>query len=463
MVDPISAIRQMMAESKFYEAFKTVEMHLSVGSGTERKDLLPIYLELLELQDKKLPEDLVVETAEFSIDEDPQEAIKWLEKLPEKVSPQNFRRIQILKIKIAEKKGRLYQLYSLISELKLRLFENRVPARMEYIDSLILKYFKQDFHLKLQDLALGLMLGDNTRAEEQIRELISSCTEKAASTKGTREKLIAIAEIIKTYKEKKQLEIYQSYCFLSAHGVSEKSEYKKLAEMIIYFDDFKFQLLVLDLLEKLGLPEVAAEYATTVRENSGYDFVHIEKYFGHLKKYFPRIVRPQATAARKETEVPDYTLERPISPLPATETSPEPLTEEETLIISSLKYQNYLPLQLIELAISFLHSNYLRAAAFAAEKAMNETTVNQDYLKAAYLRATCLFQLEDFRAALDLSLESLNRAEVQDDILSFLYLQAEAYARLKLKKEARRALKKILSIDSRYRLTRERLERLDEI
>ena len=51
----------------------------------------------------------------------------------------------------------------------------------------------------------------------------------------------------------------------------------------------------------------------------------------------------------------------------------------------------------------------------------------------------------------------------QDDILSFLYTQAEAYQRLNLKREARRALQKIISIDPHYRLASERLEKLNEV
>jgi hypothetical protein len=128
-----------------------------------------------------------------------------------------------------------------------------------------------------------------------------------------------------------------------------------------------------------------------------------------------------------------------------------------------LKFQSYTPSELIELAISFLQSSFPRAAAEASSLAIKSTEDNKENLKATYLKATCLFQLADFRAVLDLALDALDRAESQDDILSFLYLQAEAYSKLGQKTNAKRALKKILSIDAKYRLTRERLERLDEI
>lgn len=461
-MESISDVRQMMAESKFFDALKSVEMHLSMANESQRKDFLPIYLELLELQDKKISVDLILEVAEICFEHETDLAIKWIEKLPENVPAQYFRRLQVLKIRFAEKKGRLDQLYGHISELKLRMFESKVPAKIDLIEALVSRYFKNDFHLKLQDLALALMLGDIPTAEIQVRELIISCVEKVASSKGTREKLLAIAEIINTAREKNQLEIYQSFCFIYANGISTKSQYKKIVEMIIYFDDFQLQIILLDLMEKLGLSEAVSSVSLNIKSNIKYDYVYIEKYFSNLKRYFTRQVN-RTTKSDPEVEVPDLKIDKPLSTLAKNEIELESASEEETLIISLLKFQDHTCEQLIELATSFLQSNLIRAAAYASELAMNKASSNHAFLKAAYLRGTCLLQSGDFRAALDLALDSLSKAEVQDDILSFLYLQAEAYIRLKLKLEAKQALKKIMSIDSEYRLTKERLERLDEI
>jgi tetratricopeptide (TPR) repeat protein len=88
---------------------------------------------------------------------------------------------------------------------------------------------------------------------------------------------------------------------------------------------------------------------------------------------------------------------------------------------------------------------------------------NRNYLKACYLKGSALFRLADFRGVLDLSLEALNKAESKDDILSFMYLQAESYLQMGKKLEAKKVLTQILSIDSNYRLTRYRLEGLNEI
>jgi tetratricopeptide (TPR) repeat protein len=139
------------------------------------------------------------------------------------------------------------------------------------------------------------------------------------------------------------------------------------------------------------------------------------------------------------------------------------MSDEEAVLVSSLKFQDYTSAQLIELAVGFIQSSYVRAAAEASQLSIKAAGTNAEFLKAAYLRATCLHQLGDYRAVVDLAFEALTKAEVQDDILSFLYLQAEAWDRLGKKSEARRALKKILAIDAKYRLTRERLERLNEI
>jgi tetratricopeptide (TPR) repeat protein len=81
-------------------------------------------------------------------------------------------------------------------------------------------------------------------------------------------------------------------------------------------------------------------------------------------------------------------------------------------------------------------------------------------LKAAYLALTALLQSGDYRKALDLALESMKLVSTTDDLLSFLYCEAEAWLRLNKKNEARQVLNKILSIDSDYRMTRERLEQL---
>ena len=69
----------------------------------------------------------------------------------------------------------------------------------------------------------------------------------------------------------------------------------------------------------------------------------------------------------------------------------------------------------------------------------------------------------DFRSAVDTSIDALQFAKSQEDILSFLYGKAEAYIRLNMKTEASIVLKNIIAIDDKYRFAKERLEKLNEV
>ena len=436
MVESITRIRQMMAEAKFIEAQAEAEMQMSLHDQSYRKTLLPIYLEILQAQHKKIPQELALEMAEQVIGQDFQEAQKWLELIADLQVSKNFRRIQLLRIQLAEKQGRLHELYQLIE-----------------------RYFKNDFHLKLQELANNLMLDDLSSSESILNQLIYSCVEKA-SPKGIKNKLSAIKEVLASHSHKRQLELYQSYCSLEVDGVQSKQDFKKIAELIIYFDQFKFQLLILALLIKLGLQEAAHDYVKVVKENKEYDYLYIEKYYGDLKSYFAKPLVKDSPPPPQLTSAPDLELEEPHYAHEVSSRESE-YSKEEELLVNSLKYQNFGIGQLLELTVSFLQSEYNRAALKAAELAMEKAINDHQYLQACYLKLTCLCLLGDYRGALDLSFDALRKTSSKDDLLSFLYLQAESYQQLDQKKEAKKVLTRILSIDSHYRLTRERLEMLE--
>lgn len=448
-----------MADTKFHEAQKLCEVQLSLQTKSERASILPLYLESLELQNKAMPADILIEVAEESLD--PNEIQRYLEKIPKAAAKKYFKRIELLKIKIADQKGKLDELYKLISDFKTYLFEARVPVQVPAIESYIEKYFRQDFQLKLHDLAIMTMLNDMSRAENITKELILSCFEKS-SLKGSKERLILIREILKTIKDKRQLEIYQNLCSYSAEGVNKKEDYKRIAEMVIYFDDFKFQILTLDLLTKLGLSEAAKDYAIEIKKNPNYHFPYLDKYFRHLKSFF--VTGPKNIESKPKEELPkiDLTLFEEIED---EETIDEdlPYTDEEVNLITAMKFQSYTYRELIELAVSFLQSEYPHAALKASDLALKESQNDVDFLKACYLKLTSLLKLSDYRAALDLAFVALSKASTQDDILSFLYLQAEIFMKLGQNREAKALLTRISSIDSQYRLTQERLQRLDEI
>lgn len=452
-----------MAEAKFYEAQNLAEVQLSLHNPLIRKELLPLYLEILEHQNKKVSPALLIEVADNEIDKN----VELAQGLISKIAPTDvghyYRLIQILKIKIAEKKGSLAELYNLISDFGLNLYEARVPTQVELIQKISDKYFKHDFHIKLQELASSLLLGNLSEIEKSLKSLILSCYEKA-TPRGRRDKFTAIREVLISQKEKNYLEIYSNFLTLSLNGITAGHDFKRLVEMVIYFDDFKFQVLVLNLLIELEINEVIEDYALEIKANPEYDFVYLDKYFNYLKRYFfqapivqEKISSPLLSEQDLQLEVETKVYEEKILE------ELDEYTEEETLLVNSIKYHNYPTKTLIELSISFLQSRYYHAATETAGLAMEKALNDEEFLKACYLKLTGLFQLRDYRAVLDLSFVALKKSKSQDDILSFQYLQAETYLKLDNKNQAKRILKKISEVDSKYRLTSERLKRLDEV
>jgi hypothetical protein len=455
-LESIDQLRQMMAEQKFSEVQLLIEVQLSLNSDS-RHELLLLYLEALNSQDKMMPASLGLELAEF------ESQLKHHELVLKLVSTINsekyFQRLLKLRIKAAEDKGQMDKLYSLLSEFYIHQYEKQVPFISEWASGLTTKYFRNDFNIKLKELALTLLLKDLTKSEVLIKELLISCVEKSFP-RGLTEKIEAVAEILQSTEGKGSLEIYQNFCLLSIHGITEKADYKRIIEMIIYFDDFKFQVLTLDLLHRLNLVEEAGQYSSSVRENKEYNFVYLDKYFPELKSYFIEARDRKETLLQNHIPEPDLTLTENYKQEIFDSFREIEEYDEEKNFLHMLKYQTYTSDQLCDLAVSFLQSDMPRVALRASELAVLSAGNDTEYLKGCYLKLTCLLLTGDYRAALDTSLQALDKAVSQDDILSFLYGQAEAHIRLNQKKEAKRILAKVLSIDSEYRMAKERLEKL---
>lgn len=457
-MDPISDIRQMMAGQKFSEAQKLIEVQLKLNSET-RHELLLLYYESLQNQHKIFPPDLSLELAEL---ESQNKRFDFAIELTQNISSEKFF-IRILKIKIhaAEEKGQMEELYEHVSEFLLRQFEKQAPAVPQWIHELIEKYFRDDFKLKLKRLALSLLLNDVAAAEELTKQLIISTVERS-SPKGTASKLESIGEVLKSGSNKGHLEIYQNFCLISANGISEKTDYKRLVEMTIYFDQFKFQVLLLDLLQKLDLSSEADNYSQVVRGSKDYNFVYLDKFFPHLKSYFVQ-TKKNSEKAQETIPSPDLKLtEKYQSQVLGSAEGPEDL-EEEQKFFSLLKYQSYSTSELCDLAVSFFQSEMPSVALKASEMALQAATDDKEFLKASYLKLTGQLKLNDFRAAIDTCFLALTKSTSRDDILSFMYGQAEAYIRLNQRKQAKAVLSKIVSIDAKYRLAKERLDQLNEI
>ncbi len=456
-MDTISKIQQLMAESRFVEAQKTCEVEF-VQKNSEQPELLGLYFESLMAQSKPLPQELLLTLIEKYLIQDPDKAERWLAEF--KGSHNNLR-IILIKIAVAEKKGRTENLYQLISDYQVLRFETRIPVISGNVIELTNKYYKNDFHLQLQRLALNLLRMDLTHAEGELKGLILSCFERS-STRGTKEKLSALSEVLKTPESLFHLEVYKTFTHLLAHGMTEKKDYKKIIELVIYFEDFRLQVLLLDFMWRQDLKDVAEEYASIIRKNKEYTYVYFDKYFPHLKSLFFK--KQEKTIPEKITLISEEDLKiAKFSPPSTEDQGPAVINEEEVLLAHVLRHQSFSCCELLDIAVSFLQSEFYHAGLKAAELASMAGESDQERLKSSYLKVFCLLKLGDYRAALDSSLEALKTAKTENDVLSFLYAQAEAHTHLKEFKAAKTILKKIITIDSGYRLAKERLEKLNAV
>jgi tetratricopeptide (TPR) repeat protein len=460
-LESIIQFRQMMADQKFFELQRMLEVQLTIKSDA-RYELLSLYYESLKAQQKQIPSDKLIELAELSVENQRSEfAIHLLAEL----SPASMQRFyaQVVKIKIhvTESKGQMDELYSLVSSFLFRQFEKQIPTIPEWMQTTIQKYFAADFNLQLKELSLSLMVNDLVKSEALCRKMITANVEKSLP-RGTITKLGMIADVLKSGTNKGHLEIYQNFCLISTRGISAPSDFKRIVEMIIFYNDFKFQVLVLNLLDHLKLTNEAQEYAAAIKTNEEYDYVYLDKFFQHLKSYFFKIANKEVPSKLASPAI-DLKLSSLIKEDVISPSFDFDETEDESKYFLLLKHQQYTADQLCDLSVSFFQSEMPKVALKAAEMAMALAKDDKNYLKGCYLKLTCLLQLKDYRAALDTSLQALTRSKTKDDILSFLYGQAEIYIRLNQLQDAKNILSQIISIDSQYRSAKERLDKLNEI
>jgi hypothetical protein len=461
MEESLERIRKWMSESKFSEAQKASEV-LLLQSSDHRHQILSLYVDSLLEQKKNPDSSILLELIELEANANLERALSLLSHLGPVDQKIHHRQIQFLKIKMAEKRGHLSELHDLISGFQIYLYENNIPAFPGLLSEMIEKYFRDDFGLRLQQLSLTLLLHDFAAAEKTLEGLFLSTVEKA-SPKGIREKMQAIASILDASDYKAYLEVYRGLCLILNEGVSDKARLKKLVEAVIFFDSFKLQSLVLNIIFKAGLNDLCSDYAQALRSHPEYDFVYFEKYYPHLKALFVQAREKVANKALEDFSSDLRLVDDSFSSAALLEPLIDDHLEDELRIINLFKYRDYSNSELLEIATSFLQAELPGIALKAVEKVLAQKVDDTTYLKANYLRLTCHLLVGDSRAALDCALSALDRAQSRDDILSFLYGEAEAYIRLGQVKDARRVLTEILSIDAEYRMTRERLEKLNEI
>lgn len=452
----------MMAEQKYAEVQKLVEVELALQDQSMRFECLRLYQEILKVQDRALPISLIIELAKSEYDHGNfYQALKLMEDLTLEEKRRQYQLISKIQIAENESKGQIKKLYNNITDFLLFQFEHQIPVVPDFLKTRIEKFFKDDFRIKLNILGITLLQQDMKTAEKEVKGLILSCVEKS-SLKGIKQKITAIDELLKIFPGLGLVKIYQNLCQIWVLETIEKKDLKKIIEMCIYFDDYKFQILVLNLLDKLEFKQEAKQYAESLKQNAQFDYVYVEKYFKNLKQYFVKQVANEKKVPMHLPEV-DLKLEEKIPFNLKEEVTHDEPNEEEQKYFHLLKYQNFTFEQLCDLTVSFLQSEMPRVAVKSADMALELSQTDREYLKASYLKVTSLLQIQDNRAALDVCFNALGKAREQEDILSFLYAKAEIYLRLLKLNDAKKIFLQIHSIDSSYRMTRERLEKLNEI
>jgi len=463
MVENIFRIQQLLAEAKFVEVQQIIEQSLNQNLESQNlESLLELYFDCLKAQKKYRPVDKLIKLIEIKIETNSEDIQKWLDQFNQTELQKYQFEILNLKINYYHRRGRLDDLYNSVRDFQNYLYEFRIPLVPPQIRELIQKYFPQDFHLKVQSLALDLLRMDLISAESKLKELIFNSlinqTEKEAKNK-----LNLIVTVLNTLPLLYQLDIYRNFCLLLMEGIKSKKDLKKIIECIIYIDEFKLQVMILKLLLKLNLEDVAASYIHVIKSNVAYDFVFLDKYFPDLKIYFVN-ARTQKTSEVKEESI-DLTLNEKKDPFLDFEVSEleNELLEHENLLTKLIKVQEFESDTLLDLAVNFLQSDLNKTAIETIRLVFEKSNDRQTKLKAHYLLATAYLKSNDYRAALDCCLVAMEMAESQNDILSFLYGQAEAYLKMRDNINAKKVLEKIISIDRNYRLAKEKLEMLDAI
>ncbi len=458
MVDLISSIRQMMAENKFIEAEKIAEINLKQQSSQQRNELIKVYLETLNLQNKTIPENLVLELLESDFTEYP----SWEKHLEKKLNSHTLKK-SIIKMKYLDSKGDLFLLLGEIKKIKQILIENNKPILNEYITGLQEKYFKDDFELKIFDLVLTFLQGNLEKVEIQILNLFSYLNTKK-DIKDVEKKFNLLGSIIEAQEEKKQIEIFQSYCFLRSKGIQEKKDFKKIIEILLLAQNQEMRLHVLKLLDHLSLIEIAKDYANYLRDTTRIKVVSVLKYDASLKKYFINEKINSREEIEKDTVNGDLSvIKESTSELKNMDDhSEQTITEEESVIVKSLKHQDLNNEGLVNLGIGFLQSEFFYAAKECGMLVLKNAQNEKDRLNAFTLLTESLFRLKDYRMVLNYGIEGLALAQKEEEILALLYLISESYFFLNKRDEAKISFNKIKSIRANYRNTLGRLQEMNE-
>jgi hypothetical protein len=460
MVESLEKLQQLMAESRFVEAEKLVEVYLIDKKYDGVHELQLHYFEILLAQGKKIPAHFLLSFIKKKLDHDIDLAQKWIKYLDRK-DKKHQQSLYQLEISISEKLGMTDELYRQIYKFLICRLERKQTFIPENILINIKTYFNHDFDLKLLDLSMSFLILDLPQIEDKVQSLILSCLEDA-SNRGLVERIKKLYEVLNSQEKNFHIELYKSICWLLINQIEDKKDFKKLIELVIYFEDIKFQVIILLIMDKNQLISIAQNYADQIKRNTRFNYVYVSKHFSCLKIYFSKNQLKKDEIVTQVLSPLDLTLDEKIKTEKEDREKPI-VSSEEKMIPHLVILQSYELNQLLDLSVSLYQAEYYYAASEVSKIASQQSRTNTERLKAIYLKITSLLRLNDFRAVIDESLEALKISENENDILSFLYSLGDAYLQLGQKREAKGIFKKIVAIDEKYRLAKIKLEELDAL
>lgn len=454
MVEQIEKIRLMMAEQRYIEAQQLVEQTMLMHKSDQ---LLGLYIEIHQLQDSLLPYSETVAFVKTIQEQDPHRSLDLLFKLKAQTIE-----VKLLEMNLYARLGALDELYKSISNFYLYLYERKIPRIFVEVQNLRRKFFTKDFKLELQEIAVEADRGWTNDLENRINHVIQECFQ-SYNVKNRLEKIQQIHQVVEAFPFTNSSRIIAALLKLYLEGVKGPKDYKKLIELVLYFEEISMKAIVLNLLDKLELQSAAASYADSFKLNADYNFVLFEKYYPHLKKYFVTAKKESVQDFLQTTEI-DLTLSKDIEDNDEEDVIHDmDETNSDSDILENLKHLEYDLTGWLNLSVGFLQSDFPKSAHFCAQRVRQMAMTDEDFLKGSYLATHALMKSQDYRLALDYCYEAIERSTLETDMLSFSYLEAELLIQLGEKKAAKIVISEIQKIDADFRLSSKMQKRLDEI
>lgn len=464
-VELFKSVRLMMAEGRFIQAERTL---LDYSLQHEEQLSIDFFHELFEvrrLRGSDFPFSELHSYFKKLADKNKFQEINelltwWTDKNP------SFESVDLYqwKLRLAEIKGHLQGIEENLKSLGMLILSHKYWPHIELYKSYYERYFKNNYDLVFVLILYHLQTHQFDELEKIFYQFVNDQIIKSKRTAKIDDDIDLILTLLNQSSSKGFLEVWKSFFHFLQVDDFDDVEIKKIIETFIYFDSQEMQLVLLRRLHQWGQTELVAEFAQTIKKMKSYDFVMIEKYFSHdLKGYFFQKKKEQKTEFKSLLSVDDLKLESKYDRDEDKEESERHLlSEEESLIISGLKYQQFSLDQGLDLMVSMIQMNFPLAAREIGLRFRSANLEDSDRLKLNYLLLQIFHYLKDYRAGLDVALDSLSIASTAEDILAFTYAEADFYFMLGEKQRAKTLYLSILNLVGNYRMTKQRLKELDE-